>query len=109
MSVFRANHPAFDGMGDHFEIERQSKKAHWDLTLDYIAGRQTHGWHLLPYSAATGGGPFQQRGQMGKMVEGEGTVAQIADQICTVVTNQGANIRYGHGVERQNARLTRWA
>ena len=51
------------------------------------------GWTLIQYSAAGWSPLGTGEGKMGNMVEGKGTVAQIADQICTVVTNKGATIR----------------
>jgi hypothetical protein len=93
VSVFRENHPDFDGKSNSSELATQNAKAHWDLFLDYNPGSETHGWTLFPYDAASWSPLGTGRGKMGKMVEGEGTTAQIADQICTVVTNKGANIR----------------
>jgi hypothetical protein len=87
VSAFREDHPEFDGRSNAAELAPQRAKTHWSLFLDYYPGSETHGWTLFPYDAATGWGPFKQR------VEGEGTVAQIVDQICTVVRKGGANIR----------------
>lgn len=95
VSVFRENHPDFDAKSNSSELAPQKAKAHWDLFLDYNPGSQTHGWTLFPYGAE-GWSLFPHTGvrtMSGKMVEGEGTPGQIADQICIVVTNTGANIR----------------
>ena len=68
--VFRENHPDYDPVQD--------------LHLDYNPGRKVHGWAMIPWK----GSQIVVR----SIIEGEGTPAQIAQQICTVAKGQGANI-----------------
>jgi len=88
-------HPDYDRYGYSdanakiWKIRRQS--AHWDLHLDHSPGQKTYAWTLFANKAAGfwGNGLPQQDG----MVSGEGAnIPQVADQICTVVTRQGATI-----------------
>jgi hypothetical protein len=89
VDVFRQNDDDYDGKNNLAELEGQMKQAHWELFLDYNPGLITHHWTLFPWTGGVAGGDIVKSG----IVSGEGTVSQIADQICTVVTKQGANIR----------------
>lgn len=83
-------HEKFDGKLNPAAIEIQEQKDHWNLFLDYIPGSKVHSWSLFPASS------WNNRASnfgKGRMVSGEGTAPQIADQICTVVTGQGASLR----------------
>src|SRR5262245_12497126 len=53
-TVFREDHPEFDGRSNAAELAPQRAKTHWSLFLDYYPGSETHGWTLFPYDAATG-------------------------------------------------------
>jgi hypothetical protein len=71
------------------ELADQMKQVHWTLFLEYNPGQTTHNWTLFPW---TGGDVSGGELVPGGMVEGEGAVSQIVDQICIVVTKRGANI-----------------
>src|SRR5215472_14679086 len=88
--VFRQNHPDYDGKINFNELANQMKQVHWTLFLEYNPGKTTHNWTLFSW---TGGDVSGGELVPGGMVEGEGTVSQIGDQICIVVTKRGANIR----------------
>jgi hypothetical protein len=89
VDVFRQNHPDYDGKINFDELADQMKQVHWTLFLEYNPGQTTHNWTLFPW---TGGDVSGGELVPGGMVEGEGTVSQIAEQICTVVTKRGASI-----------------
>jgi len=88
VDVFQQNHSDYDGKNNFNELADQMKQVHWDLYLDYNPGQTTHNWTLFPKTGGVSGGELVING----IVEGEGTVSQIADQICIVVTKRGANI-----------------
>jgi hypothetical protein len=90
VDVFRLNDDQYDGKNNLIELSDQMKQGHWGLHLDYSPGQTKHYWTLFPY---TGGDLFGGKLVDSGVVSGEGTVSQIADQICTVVTKRGANIR----------------
>jgi hypothetical protein len=86
VDVFRQTDYNYDGKNNLNELADPMKQGHWSLHLDYNPGRTNHNWTLFPY---TGGEvPKIQNG----VVSGEGTVSQVADQICIVVMKRGANI-----------------
>src|SRR5262249_47920124 len=89
VDVFQQNHPDYDGKNNFDELADQMKQVHWDLFLEYYPGHPTHNWTLFP---KTGGDVFGGKIVTSGIVSGEGTVSQIADQICVVVTKRGANI-----------------
>jgi len=89
VDVFRQNHPDYDGKINFDELADQMKQVHWTLFLEYNPGQTIHNWTLFPW---TGGDASGGELVPGGMLEGEGTVSQIADQICIVVTKRGANI-----------------
>src|SRR5262245_25428724 len=89
VDVFRQNHPDYDGKINFDELADQMKQVHWTLFLEYNPGQTTHNWTLFPWTGGdVGGGELVFSG----IVSGEGTVSQIADQICIVVTKRGASI-----------------
>ena len=88
VDVFQQNHSDYDGKNNFNELADQMKQVHWDLYLDYNPGQTTHNWTLFPKTGGVSGGELVING----IVEGEGTVSQIADQICIVVTKRGENI-----------------
>jgi hypothetical protein len=87
VSIFRQNHPDYDGKNNFFELAEQEKQFHWDLFLDYNPGQKTHAWALFPKN-----GPQSDAKMISGVLEGQGTAVEIADQICIVVTKRGANI-----------------
>jgi hypothetical protein len=78
VSVFRQYHPA------SLELAAQKAKFHWELSLTYHPGMQTHGWALYPNDG-------NRTVPSGALI-GEGTPAQIADHVCIAVKRRGANI-----------------
>jgi hypothetical protein len=81
VTVLRMNDFEYDGkFNDDAQKIINGSKPHWKLLLDYQPGSKVHGWSLH-----RGDDPM-------KAVGGEGTPAQIADEVCIVVTGQGANI-----------------
>jgi hypothetical protein len=52
--------------------------------VDYVPGSKVYNWALFP--TASSGRPN------GRMISSEGTVSQIAEQVCIVVTGQGASV-----------------
>src|SRR5262249_18431631 len=70
-------HPGFDG-----DFNLKAVNFYWKLVLYYSPGEKVQAWALLRSDDPFKGGP----------VAGEGTPAQIADEVCIVVTGQGANI-----------------
>lgn len=81
-------HEKYDGKFNPVATAIQEHKDHWDLLLDYIPGSKVHEWSLEPQHAWN-----NQRLLEGQMVSGDGSAAQIADQVCIVVTGQGAAVR----------------
>jgi hypothetical protein len=63
----------------------KQKKPFWNLHLDYRPASKVFGWALFPKEAGSK--------SSGDTIEGEGTAAKAANQICTVVTRRGATIR----------------
>ena len=89
VDVFRLNDYHYDDKANFDELADQMKQVHWTLSLEYNPGQTTHNWTLFPW---TGGNEFGAELVKGGMVSGEGSVSQIADQICIVVTKRGANV-----------------
>jgi hypothetical protein len=56
------------------------KRANWELTLAFTPGATKQTWELWPVNPA------------GSVLEGEGDPAQIAKDVCTIVTRGGAKI-----------------
>ena len=88
VDVFRRNDYHYDDKDNFNELTDQMKQVHWTLFLEYNPGQTTHNWTLFPWTGGVSGGEFVRSG----MVSGEGSVSQIADQICIAVKKQGANI-----------------
>jgi hypothetical protein len=86
VTIRRDPHPDFNG-GNFSQTNYEIKQAkpHWDLHLDYNPGSKIFGWTLFPNKA--GMKPD------GAFVNGEGSVAKAASQICIVVSGRGASIR----------------
>jgi hypothetical protein len=88
VTVMRDPHPDYDP--SWLEVHQKNQKIknqsdYWNLHLDYNPGHKTYAWALFPDKA--GGDPAEP------FVSGEGDTSKVADQICTVVTRQGATIR----------------
>jgi hypothetical protein len=88
VTVMRDPHSDYDR--GWFEVYEKNEKIknqsdYWSLHLDYNPGHKTYAWALFPDKA--GGDPA------GPFVGGEGDTSKVADQICAVVTRQGATIR----------------
>ena len=66
----------------------EEHKDHWELLLDYIPGSKVHEWSIYPRLHG-----IADEYSIARMVSGEGSAAQIADQVCIVVTGQGATVR----------------
>jgi hypothetical protein len=88
VDVFRQNDYKYDGETNFNELADQMKQVHWDLFLEYNPGQTTHNWTLFPKTGGVSGGELVFSG----IVSGEGTMSQITDQVCIVVTKQAANI-----------------
>jgi hypothetical protein len=59
------------------------KRANWELNLSFAPGATKQEWALWSY---------QSGNITGKVLEGEGDPAQIARDVCTIVTRSGAKI-----------------
>jgi hypothetical protein len=59
------------------------KRADWELNLGFTPGAAKQQWALWPYSSGS---------IVGSVLEGEGDAAQIAKDVCTIVTRGGAKI-----------------
>lgn len=82
VTAFLEGHDKYDGKFN--EAATQAKRnGYWSLMVDYVPGSKVYGWSLLPWKGE----------QMGRMISGEGTVSQIAEQVCIVVNGQGAAVR----------------
>jgi hypothetical protein len=90
VTVFIEGDENYDGRIDATIADVKKWNDHWDLHLDYVPGSKVHGWWLFPSCAGNKGGGFNLRGPV---ISGEGATAMIADQVCVVVTGQGATVR----------------
>jgi hypothetical protein len=61
------------------------KKANWELNLGFRPGASRQEWALWPYHDGTISKPKE-------LLEGEGDPAQIARDVCTIMTRSGAKI-----------------
>jgi hypothetical protein len=61
------------------------KRVNWELNLSFTPGAIKQGWALWPYEPGKG---ITAAG----VLEGEGDPAQIAKDVCTIVTRSGAKI-----------------
>ena len=81
-------HEKYDGKLNPVATDIEEHKDHWELLLDYIPGSKVHEWSIYPTAA------WNSRRVLDREdVSGEGSAAQIADQVCIVVTGQGATVR----------------
>jgi hypothetical protein len=79
VSAYIEGYDKFDGKLNAAAMQAEEGGAFWSLMVDYAPGSEVHGWSLFPESAS-GGTPN------GRMISGAGTVSQIAEQVCIVVT-----------------------
>lgn len=86
VTVMREPHPDYDRGSDTAEASKvRQRSSHWDLQIDYNPGSKVYGWTLFPNEPGPKvGGPF---------IGGGGQTAKNADQICIVVTQDGATSR----------------
>jgi len=88
VTVVRDPHPKYDDHWNEKNLDNEKIKAqkpYWDLHIDYRPGQKIFSWALFPEKA--GGG------SAGRLVEGEGAIPKVAEQICIVATGRGATIR----------------
>ena len=86
VSAYIEGYDKFDGKLNAAAMQAEERGAFWSLMVDYAPGSEVHGWSLFPENAS-GGTPN------GRMISGTGTVSQIAEQVCIVVTGQGRGVR----------------
>ena len=77
--VYIEGYDKFDGKLNAAAMQAEKRGAFWNLMVDYAPGSEVYGWSLFPENA-NGGIPN------GRMISGAGTVSQIAEQVCVVVT-----------------------
>jgi hypothetical protein len=86
VSAYIEGYDKFDGKLNAAAMQAEERGAFWSLMVDYAPGSEVHGWSLFPENAS-GGTPN------GRLISGAGTVSQIAEQVCIVVTGQGRSVR----------------
>jgi hypothetical protein len=87
VSAYIEGYDKFDGKFNAAAMQAEEGSGYWSLMVNYAPGSKVHGWSLFPVNAS-GTTPSD-----GRMISGEGTVSQIAEQVCIVVTRHGASIR----------------
>jgi hypothetical protein len=87
VSAYIEGYDKFDGKFNAAAMQAEEGSGYWSLMVDYAPGSKVHGWSLFPVNAS-GTTPSD-----GHLISGEGTVSQIAEQVCIVVTRHGASIR----------------
>jgi hypothetical protein len=85
VSAYIEGYDQFDGEFNAVAMQAEERNDYWGLMVDYAPESKVYSWALFP--TARGGRPN------GRMVSGEGTVSQIAEQVCIIVTGQGASVR----------------
>jgi len=79
VSAYIEGYDKFDGKLNAAAMQAEERGAFWSLMVDYAPGSEVYGWSLFPENA-NGDTPN------GRMISGAGTVSQIAEQVCIVVT-----------------------
>ena len=79
VTAYIEGYDKFDGKLNAAAMQAEKRGAFWNLMVDYAPGSEVYGWSLFPENA-NGGIPN------GRMISGAGTVSQIAEQVCVVVT-----------------------
>ncbi len=87
VSAYIEGYDKFDGKFNVAAMEAEEGNRYWSLMVDYVPGSEVHGWSLFPVGAS-GTTPSD-----GRLISGEGTVFQIAEQVCIVVTRHGGSTR----------------
>jgi hypothetical protein len=85
VAAYIEGYDKFDGKFNAVAMQVEERNDYWDLMVDYAPGSKVYSWALFP--TARSGRPN------GRMISGEGTVSQIAEQVCIVVTGHGASVR----------------
>ena len=86
VSAYIEGYDKFDGKLNAAAMQAEERGAFWSLMVDYAPGSEVYGWSMFPENAS-GGAPN------GHLISGKGTVSQIAEQVCIVVTGQGRRVR----------------
>jgi hypothetical protein len=82
VTAYIAGYDEYDGKFNEAATQAE-QNGYWSLMVDYAPASKTYEWSLLPTKGD----------EMGRMVSGEGTPFQIAEQVCIVVKGQGARVR----------------
>jgi hypothetical protein len=85
VSAYIEGYDKFDGKFNADAMQAEERGAFWSLMVDYVPGSNVHGWSLFPENAVGA------TSSNGRLISGEGTVSQIAEQVCAVVTGHGAS------------------
>jgi hypothetical protein len=86
VSAYIEGYDKFDGKLNAAAMLAEERGAFWSLMVDYAPGSEVYAWSLFPENAS-GGAPN------GRLISGAGTVSQIAEQVCIVITGQGKSAR----------------
>jgi hypothetical protein len=78
VSAYIEGYDKFDGKFNAAAMQAEEGSGYWSLMVDYAPGSKVHGWSLFPVNAS-GTTPSD-----GRLISGEGTVSQIAEQVCIV-------------------------
>lgn len=79
--------PKFDGAFSQAAIDL-IQKDYWSLHVDYSPVGERYGWTLFPQTLAPTANSAVAPAKQPRTVNGEGTVAQIAQQVCAAVTGR---------------------
>jgi hypothetical protein len=85
VSAYIEGYDKFDGKFNAAAMQAEERGAFWSLMVDYAPGSKVHAWSLFPENAVGA------TSSNGRLISGEGTVSQIAEQVCAVVTGQGTS------------------
>jgi len=85
ITVTRDPHPEYDSGVPSTNYIIKKQKPYWDLFADYVPGQKIFNWTLFSNKSGGEGPP--------ESVNGGGTLAQAATDICTVVNGRGAKIQ----------------
>ncbi len=88
ITVTRDPHPEYDSGVPTTNYIIKKQKPYWDLFVDYAPGQKTFNWTLFSNKSGGKGPP--------EPINGEGTLAKAATDICIVVTGRGATIQRFH-------------
>jgi hypothetical protein len=85
--------PMYDGDFNQTAIDLM-RKDYWSLYLDYAPVGQQYNWVLFAEPSVSTGDKFASSIKSGerRTAAGQGTVAQISQQVCGAVTGRGVNI-----------------